>query len=134
MKKSIAKSLSVFLALVLILSVLPMAAFAAEFNESEHTDECYFEGGVATRAVLICPGGNHVYMATTSVVFVDCVDDHRVDEVIMYECANCAHSYYEETGRSYHEDHYYYIRIPAGIDPISGVNIYYYVCACGSIG
>lgn len=127
MKKSIVKALSTFLVLVMVLSAPPMAVFAAEFNEQEYADLNNSVGGI-----LICPEGKHVYMTTTSVVLVDCGDYHRVDEVTLYECANCAHSYYEATGWSYDENHYY-IRTPAGIDPISGVNIYYYICACGNI-
>lgn len=131
MKKSIVKTLSAFLVMVMVLSTLSVAAFAAEFNEHEHTGTCCSDGGVAVLAVSTCPGGEHVYRATMSAVFVDCGGVHRVDEATLYECASCAHSYYETTGRYYYEAHNY-TQTLVGFDSDSGLNVYYYECECGN--
>lgn len=54
MKKSTVKLLSACLVLVLLLSVLPMAAFAADTNEHEHIDCCAEESS----AWVVC---DHMY-------------------------------------------------------------------------
>lgn len=130
MKKSIVKSLSAFLALVLILSVLPMAAFAAEVGEHEHTGSCC-EENIAMPAMAICPEGEHIYRVTTSSRMVDCGGVHRVDEVTLYKCAKCNHSYVTPTGASYYAAHRY-TKTQVGVDPDSGLKIYLYACACGN--
>lgn len=54
MKKSTVKFMSACLVFVLLLSVLPMAAFAAETNEPEHIDCCAEESS----PWVVC---NHTY-------------------------------------------------------------------------
>lgn len=69
MKKSIVKSLSAFLALVLILSVLPMAAFAAEACAHTHTS---------------------VY---ADVRYTNLGVEHYVAKYNCYVCADCGYSW-----------------------------------------
>lgn len=130
MKKSFTKSMAAFLALVLILAVLPMAAFAAEVDEHEHTGSCC-EENIAVPAMAICPEGEHVYITTTSNRLVDCGDNHRVEEVSLYTCANCTHSYSTPTGDYYYAGHQYSLA-SVSVDQNTGRKIYLYKCACGN--
>lgn len=77
MKKSIVKSLSVFLALVLILSVLPMAAFAAE---TEHTHT--FRKTEARYAYQYLDNSYHEYVCYNKYECVCGEDSFSICEII----------------------------------------------------
>jgi len=101
MKKSIVKSLSAFLVLVLILSVLPMAAFAAETEQHDHVDEC------CQNEVEVCAICDHVYMLTFD--SRDVVYDamyHKSYEVEVQTCALCGYTIRTETGNYQLNKHY----------------------------
>lgn len=127
MKKSFTKYLSAFLALVLILSALPMAAFAAESDGHEHTDSCCADTSAAMPAAAICKDGEHIYSTYYSALYVDCGGVHRVDEIIQYDCVLCAHSYYEYTGYTHYEEHSDVRLEQVGLD--GGVPLYKYECS-----
>ena len=86
MKKSIVKTLSAFLALVLILSMLPMAAFAAVAAENVHTNGCCQDNA---RAIGIC---NHplFYVISTYYYFEPYSNEfHKSIETTERVCAAC---------------------------------------------
>lgn len=107
MKKSVKKTLSAVLALVLILSALPMAAFAAE------------EVGVAP-ASIICKDGEHIYR-NTYCEYTNCGTNHHV--VATDTCVICGSIYRHE----YDEDHLINEKLIA-TDPDNGFEIYRCTC------
>lgn len=131
MKKSLVKSLSVFLALVLILSALPMSAFAAKVEVHEHSTSCCSEEDGIMPAMAPCEDGAHVYYLSETRQYTDCGGVHRVDVLNVYTCSVCARFYIENTGISFYEAHSY-TKVQVGTDPDSGLAVYSYSCACGS--
>ena len=93
MKKSVIKTLSVFLVLVLVLSVLPMAALAAEPEQHVHTDECC-QSDIEMRAIC-----NHVFATTLEPRDVSEDDSyHKSYEVEVSMCVLCGYTTRIETG------------------------------------
>lgn len=131
MKKSFVKSLSAFLALVLILSALPMAAFAAEVDEHEHTDSCCSNDTAVMPAMAPCEDDAHVYAPRTTYKYTDCGGVHRVDETILIACIYCARFTSQTAGDSYYADHSY-TKTAVGTDPDSNLPVYKYTCVCGN--
>ena len=93
MKKSVIKTLSAFLVLVLVLSVLPMAALAAEPGQHVHTGECC-QSDIDTLASC-----NHVFVTTLESRDVP-EDDlcHKSYEVEVDMCVICGYTTRIETG------------------------------------
>ncbi len=131
MQKSFTKYLSAILALVLILSVLPMAAFAAEQDGHVHEGEC-LSAYTPAAAGLICPDGRHLLAYTTKNVYTDCGSTvHRVDVYNYIVCGNCSYSVTGDLISSTYEAHTY-TKTQVGTDPDSGLPIYLYACRCGN--
>lgn len=128
MKKTIVKTLSAFLALVLLLSVLPAAVFAAEADEHAHTGTCCPDSGAAMLGVTGC---QHVYTCTFSTRRVNCGSDHRVEEFVHYQCTKCHYSYDGPVENSYSENHTYNIKVLIRYDPKTNLPVYQNMCACG---
>ena len=120
MKKSIIKSLSVALALMLILASLPMAAFASNDRAT-------------TYALGFCQNGDHIYANVyDSVEYVDCGDYHRIDNIVVYECTACMYTYSENTGISHTEIHTHN-RVAVGTNPATQETVYKDICICGNV-
>lgn len=128
MKKSIVKALSAFLALVLILSVLPMAAFAAETDAHEHSALCSCEESGIMPASIICPDGNHLYRDGGVAIYSSATEDGKHHVEILDACVVCLYRRSETPLASYDEDHSY-TKTQIGED--NGVAVYRYSCACG---
>lgn len=131
MKKSIVKYLSALLALVLVLSALPMAALAAEADEHEHSASCCSDATGIMPAMAACEDGQHVFYLSETTQYTDCGGVHRVDARYLYTCGVCAYFYTSDVINSYYAAHSY-SKTAVGTDPDSGLTIYYYVCACGN--
>lgn len=102
MKKTLIKSLSAFLVLVLILSILPIAAFASETEEHEHTG-CTCAQPVVT---AVC---THPIKTTYHSYRVKDItaSGHVIEDTVCYTCTTCGFSYTELTGYSYTAAHQY---------------------------
>lgn len=97
MKRSISKFLCAALSLVMLLSCLPLTAFAAAGDEHVHSDACCAAIGGDASVTALCPGGNHVFNTTMEeeIIYVD-KTYHRVTLVKMYRCVLCPYSYVEK--------------------------------------
>lgn len=101
MKKSIVKALSAFLALVLILSVLPMAAFAAETDQHEHMDQC------CQNEVQVYATCKHVYTLTLGTRYEEINQYyHRSYDAEIRTCTLCGYTTYVQKGPDQISAHY----------------------------
>ncbi|MCD7755156.1 MAG: hypothetical protein LUJ09_02290 [Firmicutes bacterium] len=129
MKKTLLKSLSASLALVLLLPALSLAVFAIGAEEPAHTDVVSNPGDTALPAAALCPGGNHSFTLTAKLVYTDCGSYHLVEEYELYLCANCAYSYTGNFISSYTDIHEY---VKTLISTSGETSTYLYQCACGN--
>lgn len=93
MKKAIRKTLSATLAMLLLLSVLPMATFAAEIEVHEHSTACCAEAGVSPAAFC-----THEYLQAEIVeVYYVAMDAnyHYYGEALVSSCTRCPYKTYE---------------------------------------
>lgn len=87
MKKFVRMMMSVVLTLMLVLSVLPIGAFAAE-NDEEVTLESVEE------IVEVNAGCSHFYeMQFISTYKYSDQENHRVEELVLHQCVHCYDSY-----------------------------------------
>ena len=128
MKNPITKILSVSLALVLVLSLLPMAAFAAEVNECKHGNLCCATSNSASIAAIGC---NHLYLMHYEDTYVNKGSNHLVITTEVYECTRCSDTYSQD-GYSYYQEHSYDEDVLVGVDPTTGNKLYAHQCKCGA--
>ena len=115
MKKSVKKTLSAVLALVLILSALPMAAFAAE------------EAGVAP-ASIICKDGEHIYALEGAAIYTNMGTHHHVK--MCDACVVCLTPRSDTVYGTYDEAHSY--TTVTQFETETGITVYCYSCKCGA--
>lgn len=127
MKKSVMKSLAAFLVLALMVASLPVAVFAEE-PEHCHDEMCCPDSEAEVTAAAIC---NHVYsMATPSARWVITETAHRYEEITLYTCSKCGHSYEKVTSAGDTVAHSY-TKTLIDYDLSTGAKIYKYTCVCG---
>lgn len=95
MKNTLIKSLSIFLALVLILTASPIAVFSAESEKHMDTDSC-------GQYALIC---EHVYTASEMSISEPYSETHhKTTEYVLETCNRCGITVRNETS-SYLSEH-----------------------------
>lgn len=101
MRKSYFKLLAVFLAVLMLVSTMPMAALAVEADTHDHADcDC------ATGRAITC---THPVMNSTygHIVKSANASGHELEDVINYSCTTCVYSYTVSTGKTYTVAHQY---------------------------
>ncbi len=117
MKTNVRKTLCLSLALLLILSALPMAVLA--------------DDNISPALELFCPDGRHQLAYIVEEDYTDCGSViHRVDVYNRMICANCPYFYNVELLSSEYKAHEY-TKTCVGKDPDTEQNLYLYECACG---
>lgn len=95
MKKYIRMMLSVVLTLMLVLSVLPIGAFAAESDEDVALE------AVEEEIVEVNAGCSHIYEMQVVVTYeYSDPENHIVKDVMRYQCIHCMYSYTVSLGNS----------------------------------
>lgn len=101
MRKSYFKLLAVFLAVLMLVSTMPMAALAVEADTHDHADcEC------ATGRAITC---THPVMKSTygyEIIGIT-ASGHKLEDKVTYSCTTCVYSYTEYTGKTYTVAHQY---------------------------
>lgn len=100
MRKSYFKLLAVFLAVMMLVSTMPMAALAVEVDTHDHADcDCATSRSACTHSQMYASYDNRVTSMTAA--------KHTVKEYAVYTCATCGYSYSEATGNVFTENHIY---------------------------
>lgn len=138
MKKSVSIFLSITLVLMLVLSVLPMGALAAEADEEASEKLEYIEAAAdltsteqgAVELMAVC---GHIYTTTVKDYYSSFNDhSHSGSRYYVYACIYCVHSY-EEFVDTFTANHYFVEEYCKEHNEETNTDKYYtrYDCPCG---